>query len=151
MSTAKATRPDLTGLPYEDRVCIAVAEAQGATWRCGTYGSRPDAWRLWRTSPSGAPEPLTLLYLIRGDDRGPVHMPRYTTDPAAWGPLMERERIGLDPRPDGQWAAYFVTPGYRGWLAKEPGMAVCLAVFTKYGITVDPAGIAPSPALEEER
>lgn len=132
MTTTETPAPDLSRLSREDRIRIAVAVTQGATWVCLSV---PDGW--WNVGFG----PSIIARLYRGEfiDQ---HLPRYLSDPAAWGALMERERICLAPQRDGRWAAW-------RWFAHEPlrieataemltpGEAICAAVLAKHGMTVD--------------
>lgn len=81
-------RPDTSALPYETQVRLLVAEAQGATW---SYidGKAAPGWAL--------KDEINEVFFAADD--GEVYLsdrlPNPLTDPAAWGALMEGERIAL--------------------------------------------------------
>lgn len=142
--TETPASPSLEHLPYETRVRIEVAETQGWTG----VGMRRMRHKSSLTLEGFPP------YRI-GAARS--YVPDYLHDPAAWGALMERERIALVPSEDG-W--YAVAPedvehgSVRGtdvrtitvhWPehaerapADSPGEAVAAAVLAKYGREVKP-------------
>lgn len=128
-TTSTRAAPDLSHLPLDVQVRIEVAETQGATWTRDYVGTR------WWLVPAGKPD--DRLFTVK-DDGGTWDwgLPKVLTDPAAWGALMERERISV--------IATFAVGGVPEWLARfarpngsrtasAPGRAVCLAVLAKYG------------------
>lgn len=66
-------------------------------------------------------------------------VPDWPSFPAAWGALMEAERISLRPSWSG-WEARFEPPTEESLSSDEwhegdnPGRAVCFAVLLKYGM-----------------
>lgn len=131
MSNETATEhPNLSRLSREDRLRISVAETQGYRW-----GNEGPFWRM--SAPGGGT--LARLSAPRGDDLVVFGLPDYLTDPAAWGALMERERIEVCPGPRSartRWVARAVDcEGEAGCYVSHysPGWAVCLAVLAKHG------------------
>lgn len=146
-----ATAPDLSRLDRETRIRIAVAQVQGATWG-PARGGAADAGEWWLEGPC-----LNGIFWYRpGVSHNRFALPNYLHDPAAWGALMEAERISLFPSVDG-WYAIFpagIHLGYLGLTAVptvtvstyqravrdpsiEPGEAVCAAVLAKHGVSLD--------------
>lgn len=120
MTTTDTTRPDLSGLSREDRINIAVAGVLGKAWGAATspgsgLGRIPDARYA---NPN-------------------YGLPSYTTDPAAWGALMEKEQVWVRPHKfGGGWTGYVT--GIARVVGASPGEAVALAVLAKYGVEVGP-------------
>lgn len=122
------SRPDLSGLPRDVRVRIAVARAIG--WTDLFYGRS-------RGRPGNVPQGLAP------DQRGrgiPRHVPRWLTDPSAIHTLQVGESVSLSPREVGGWIAGAL-PLNGNWrspplwrTADTPGAAVCAAVLARYGI-----------------
>ena len=141
--STQASAPDLSHLPYETRVRIAVAGTQG--WRYRAQ-SRFDPSIPIGIPPRGAGG-------VKRDSRGNVALPNYLHDPAAWGALLEKEGMSVGSR--FKWHRGIAT-GLLGWASdhheleadrdrhqtsqggRSPGEAVCRAVLAKHGITVNP-------------
>ena len=141
MSTTEATRPDLTGLTYEDRVCIAVAETQGATW----IRAEDDCFIL-------AVRRSSYAWLWNNGEIFIGLLPDYLNDPAAWGALMEKELARWERGEfDGEWQHRFwypsgddvtLTPG--PW-RESIGEAASLAVCVKHGKAITPSTTEAKP------
>ncbi|HEY7770119.1 hypothetical protein [Longimicrobium sp.] len=123
------SRPSLSHLDPDVRLCVDVEELLGATWR---------GEELWRDR--------RVLVLADANGAYPtVLLPDYPNDPAAWGALMERELSGwrqVDilgaklnvcryPKRDGLSYA-------EGPPMNSLGRAVCLAVLAKHGRDTTP-------------
>ena len=150
-SAEPQAHPDLSHLPEDVRLRIAVAETQGFRW----LPAPPNVAYVWRDSGAWAltgPRAGVTVFGLTAKGVGiPYHgFPNYLSAPAAWGALLEKERVGLQPvgagRPGGKWQA---SPDWFIWyLGDCPGRAVCLAVLAKYGVpwpqpataTQDPGG-----------
>lgn len=134
---SSAERPDLSAPPRDVRVRIAVAETQGWKWKRteGTTGSIADTPR-WVLSLEGGDRPYAMW--DTGEAWAP-NFPDYLTDPAAWGEMLEKERVHVQPASDSTvW--YATTPADGLWHDGDtPGEAICAAVLAKYGFgTVAP-------------
>jgi hypothetical protein len=119
----RALRPSLAALPRETQVNIAVADTQGVVWGACTAPGSPVA---------RVPDPRYA--------NANYGLPDYLNDPAAWGPLWERELNGLQKQTDGLAAAYWFSDKRAGprilygpWCA-SPGEAVAAATLAKHGI-----------------
>jgi hypothetical protein len=139
MSTKTVSKPDLSQLPESTQFRITVMGTQGWTWERdeGTPGSHVDRPR-WVFALPGGDKPFAMW-----DDAG-IWCPTFPdpeNDPAAWGALMERERISLYPA----FSSEYKLPWEARWgvdderdiddaIAATPGRAVCLAVLAKHGI-----------------
>lgn len=156
MNTQTTNRPDLSALPRDVRVRIAVAETQGAAWvSCGE-----GRWQFKLEDAQHRPlfwsvdVPATHYgYDLETDENYNAALPDYLTDPAAWGALMEREGVIPAPFLDG-WRGirpdrtYGTTTGYPAGIIPEGirivgpytalvptiGEAVCASVLAKYNI-----------------
>jgi len=126
--TQVASKPDLTALPREVRVRIAVAKTQG--------------WRYVRTRgrPIGVPPEPALTYR-RNLNLGDLEvLPDYLIDPAAWGALFMKELNGLENRQDGSCCGWWFNDNRSGprisygLTCGSLGEAVCAAVLAKHGI-----------------
>lgn len=114
-TTEAPSRPDLLALDEDTRIRIWVAEVRGAAWR----KRRDGCWAL-----SGGSDLLRgpVVLLAHGQlHRGARSLlPRYLDDPAAWGRLVEAERISLTAlHPDGWSGSPRVTLAYWG---DSPGL-----------------------------
>ena len=119
----------LSRLPYETRVRLEVAETQGERWR-----RERDGW-WWmenRRDLLASVSPAGVFHLER--------LPDYLNDPAAWGALMEKERIdvrfgeGVCTTVDAR-ACGSTDPWSEG---QNIGWAVVMAFLAKHGRTVTP-------------
>lgn len=128
--------PDFPHLPDNARLRIAVAKTQGEGWtRYEAQDGTDGGWELL------GPGPVVLCRVYDAYPDRLLCTPDYLTDPAAWGALMERERISLYPafssdykRP---WEARWGVNDERDMdaaVAGTPGRAACLAVLAKHGI-----------------
>jgi hypothetical protein len=133
MDTTSFERPDLSALSRERRINVLAACTQGAAWK----HQGGVCWLL----RGGADEPRGWAAFYTDDnDFREYNLPRYTTDPAAWGALLEKERIGVQSTDGGMWIAswhafdgLYATGGWSN-LCSSPGEAVALAVLAKYKI-----------------
>jgi hypothetical protein len=139
MATVDApARPDLSALPRDVRLRIEVAEAEGAAWQAG---SEAGSWWLVIPSKGGAYQDDLLFIGKRGSLALPYPLilfglPKYTSDPAAWGALMERELARWETDDGGEhWCAWRDNDGWvhRGPWATTIGVSACLAVLAKHG------------------
>lgn len=129
-TTDTASRPNLARLSREDRIDIAVAEARGAAWE--TDGNR------WRLLVGGK-----YVATVWAEGFFPIGLPNITSDPAAWGALMETEfsgwetaRFGAEFRHQVRWHTHTAHGFKKGpWAASLPA-AVCEGVLAKYGVEV---------------
>lgn len=139
---AASAGPDLSRLEGATRRRLAVAGAvMGAWWE------RPKdefCARWWLVVA-----PHRVVAVVYDDEfEGKQHnlhsLPDWEHDPAAWGALMEKERVWPEPYiVDGELAGWFGMRADRPWgrerataLADSPGAAVELAVLAKYGRSV---------------
>ncbi|HWK88345.1 MAG TPA: hypothetical protein VNP72_00070 [Longimicrobium sp.] len=131
MSAPTTAAPDLSHLPVDVRLGIAVARALG--WSGVICGPRTN---LSASAPAYGYPPLYR----RSGARSTV--PDYLNDPAAWGALMEKERIDvLAPCVGGRqdWVAQAADKAsMHGHFAATPGRAVALAVLAKHGVDTAP-------------
>ncbi len=155
MSTTDApARPDLSHLDADVRLRIELAETQGATWEPSPYervelrspASGRESDRIFAVRGTGE---RTIVALVWLDGTGEWRAPDPLADPAAWGALMEKERVGLRWEDNGDcWSEWWETSGSAGVRRrieahhlvqhKEPARAVCLAVLAKYGRDTSP-------------
>lgn len=151
MSTTDApARPDLSHLDPDVRLRIEVAETKGAFWKTNGRGD----WFLREETSAGDLSTLLDLWVIDGELKytHAAFLPNPLTDPAAWGTLMEKERIALIPSEDGWYALAISDIVHQGavheggalavkgmcGLAAEPGVAVSLATLAKHGRDTSP-------------
>lgn len=151
-TTQAPAAPDLSSLDKRQQLNIRVAETQGYAWA--------RVRRAWCLSAALAPS------VVRVWDDGDVdvqsqpgyttsYLPDYAGDPAAWGALMEWERVTAVPWGAAwagvrvEYASYLLAGGagvepegvkLRGEvvIARQPGLSVCAAVLMKYGIDPTP-------------
>lgn len=124
------TGPDLSHLDRDTRIRIAVAVSPAGGMRWERFA---DGWILRTAGGECAAILLNSGTLeIAWDDDAAEVLPRYLSDPAAWGALMEAEGIAVAPTANGGWWASWGKPGVA---SAEPrlGAAVCAAVLAKYG------------------
>jgi hypothetical protein len=135
MAAQATSRPDLSALPRDVRVRIAVAETQGATWEPpGGDWPVPDEWRL-RGGPCRG-----IGWFRNGRNNLSSALPDYLSDPAAWGALLEKEALRLVPHVNGHGRAWWESGPDLPW-QDTPGAAVCFAVLARHGI--DPETLEP--------
>jgi hypothetical protein len=148
--------PSLDHLDYETRVRIAVAETQGATWKLLGGGG----WFLFNSPEAAAdaekpiivgvriqPTPGFRLFVYAHPDLAePIKvypaLPDSLNDPAAWGALMEKERIAVTPNTSDTWVA---TSEFGACTANSVGAAICAAVLAKYGEVITPSTTEAKP------
>jgi hypothetical protein len=145
-------RPDLSQRSLAERLRAAVAETQGWQVRITDADDEPDfeAGELVGLPPDWKEQdPFGVLLGDAETDGGPdssdwTWIPRYDADPAAWGALVAKERVGVFPFA-GRWRALAARGGGgmrtglpRESVARDPGWAVCLAVLAKYQVDSAP-------------
>lgn len=125
-----AARPDLSHLPYEARLLIAIEQAvrTAAWWRGEDPVSDSIDDTAWRLGSAVLRDSGDFVYTAPN----PLH------DPAAWGSLLEKYHLEADSL-SGAWKAGWLDarfiPTWGPW-RKSIGEAVCLAVLAKRGFTV---------------
>lgn len=155
--TQAPARPDLSALPWDVRLRIAVAETQGATW-ARVEKDDPQDCRLPQRSTGWwwlRPAPMdTRVWGLLYDDPvlgfRPESLPEYLTEPAAWGALLEKELHGYDTEPGRQVRCWWYRDeamlhrAYGGWARGLP-IAVSLAVLAKHAHPDLPALLESRP------
>jgi hypothetical protein len=152
MSTTEApSAPDLSSLDKRQRLNVAVALTQGHGWLIAE-GDDPQAfWKL--DQEDGSPwglvnekgEMAAWMYENGSDflriPYSTAPLPDYAGDPAAWGALMDRQRVWATPAEnDGGWTGHYRTAlgVHSGPEFSSLGLAVCAAVLAKAGVDPTP-------------
>lgn len=126
--------PDLSQLPYETRVDIALAECLGATWRPAEIQTSGGVDEWWM---KGGPLWGILWFRADGRNNARAALRELRNDPAAWGGMLEKECAGWQFDGSGHCVEYWDGTQFRGETRPTLPEAVRAAVLAKYGKVVD--------------